>query len=444
MTLYSSPPLARPFSDDKPTVLVSWWMASFCTVIITLRIAGRYIRVEKLFVEDKIAALALIPMFLRMAFVHVVLLFGTNNVLVEDDGLRLSVEEIRRRKIGSSLVLVTRLLHPATVWILKAVTLEFFGRLVMGQKKYKMTFWSMRAIFFATFGAVIVSDLAECRPFSDYWTVFPDPGGQCRQGYATFVTTAVGSILTDVLLVVFPVPIIASIQLSLGRKVVLMLLFCLGLLNVIITAYRIPQVLGEHGYQGTRSMWASVEILIATGVANALALGSFVRDTGAKKAKFKQHDPHDGSIPTQRGQRGQSDLERGRAKINSMISERDTSAESSVSSPLSSSSARDAAVLNRTASRDSLIPRSQLSTYYHGDGANHSSGVVKTTTIRVTITDPVPGRDSTSDEPRAGTPRMVMTPVVRSKSASGTGVGRGSTVVLQEMRPMPARNVSPF
>ncbi|KAK3347020.1 hypothetical protein B0T25DRAFT_292993 [Lasiosphaeria hispida] len=438
MTLYSSPPPARPFSDDKPTMLVSWWMATFCTVIIALRIAGRYIRVERLFVEDKIAALALIPMFLRMAFMHVVLLYGTNNVLVEDDGLRLSAEEIRRRTIGSGLVLVTRLLHPATTWILKAVTLEFFGRLVMGQKKYKMTFWSMRGIFLASFVAVIVSDLAECRPFSDYWTVFPDPGGQCRQGYATFLITAVCSMLTDLLLVVFPVPIIASIQLSLGRKIILMLLFCLGLLNVIITAYRIPQVLGEHGYQGTRSMWASVEILVATGVANALALGSFVRDTGAKKAKFK-HDPK-GSIPTQRGQR---DLERGRAKMHSMISERETSAESA-SSPVSSD-ARDAAVLNRTASRDSLIPRSQFSTYYHGDGAYHSNGVVKTTTIRVTITDPVPGRDSTSNDTHAaGTPRMAMTPVGRSKSASGTGVGRGSTVVLQEMRPMPARNASPL
>lgn len=36
-------------------------------------------------------------------------------------------------------------------------------------------------------------------------------------------------------------------------------------------------------------MWASVEILVATFVNNAIALGTFVRDTGPKKKRFKQY-----------------------------------------------------------------------------------------------------------------------------------------------------------
>ncbi len=112
MTLYSPPPPLRPFSDDKPTLLVSWWLTIFCAFVIALRIVGRYVRVERLFVEDKIAGLALIPLFLRMVFVHVVLLYGTNNVAVEQNGPRLSGEEIHRRSIGSGLVLLTRILQP--------------------------------------------------------------------------------------------------------------------------------------------------------------------------------------------------------------------------------------------------------------------------------------------------------------------------------------------
>jgi hypothetical protein len=112
MGLYSSPPPARLFSEDKATLLTSWWITAMCAVVIILRLIGRYIRVEQLFAEDKVAALVLIPLFLRMGFVHPILLFGTNNVLV-DDTLPLTDVEIYHRSIASRLVLVSRILHPA-------------------------------------------------------------------------------------------------------------------------------------------------------------------------------------------------------------------------------------------------------------------------------------------------------------------------------------------
>jgi hypothetical protein len=112
MTFYSSPPPARPFSEDKATLLTSWWITAMCVVIIIFRLIGRYIRVETLFGEDKIAAAALIPLLLRMAFVHPTLLYGTNNVFV-DDTHTLTEIEIYQRSIGSGLVLFSRILHPA-------------------------------------------------------------------------------------------------------------------------------------------------------------------------------------------------------------------------------------------------------------------------------------------------------------------------------------------
>lgn len=112
MSLYSSPPRARPFSEEKPTLLVCWWIAAFCTTIILLRVAGRLIRVGKLFREDKVAAAAIIPLFLRTAFVHVVLLYGTNNVDLV--GLDLSEEDIHHRSLASGLVLASRVAFAAT------------------------------------------------------------------------------------------------------------------------------------------------------------------------------------------------------------------------------------------------------------------------------------------------------------------------------------------
>lgn len=103
------PPTAQTSSDDKPTLLFSWWCTIFSMTIILVRICGRYIRTEKLFREDKIMAGSLIPLFIRMAFIHVVLIYGTNNT--QTDGL--SATDIDHRVIGSRLVLAARIFYAA-------------------------------------------------------------------------------------------------------------------------------------------------------------------------------------------------------------------------------------------------------------------------------------------------------------------------------------------
>lgn len=112
MTLYSDPPPLRSFYQDKPTLLVCWWITAFCTVIILLRVAGRYIRTERLFREDRVAGIALVPMYLRMGCVHVILLYGTNNAQIEGAGL--SDEELHQKSIASGLVLASRIFYAAT------------------------------------------------------------------------------------------------------------------------------------------------------------------------------------------------------------------------------------------------------------------------------------------------------------------------------------------
>ncbi|KAJ9137332.1 Integral membrane protein [Pleurostoma richardsiae] len=287
MALYSDPPPVHSFNEEKPTLLVCWWITLFCTVIILLRVAGRFIRTERLFMEDRVAALALIPLYARMGCVHVVLNYGTNNNDFTD--VSLSDEDVRRRQIGSGLVLASRFFYAATLWILKNTTLEFFKRLtgVTWERSYRVTLLIIRCTLGATFVAVLISDLAECHPFTHYWQVLPDPGGQCRQGYAQLLTMAVCNILTDLLLVFFPVPIIIRSHMSVKRKIQLVLLFSLSLSVVGVTLYRVPHVIDARGSQQLRSLLASVELLFATAASNALVLGSFVRDRGVKKRKFK-------------------------------------------------------------------------------------------------------------------------------------------------------------
>lgn len=70
-------------------------------------------------------------------------------------------------------------------------------------------------------------------------------------------------------------------------KISLVLLFGLSLILIGITIYRVIAVIDRRSDQQFRSLLASLEILAAAAVSNALVLGSFVRDRGAKKQRFK-------------------------------------------------------------------------------------------------------------------------------------------------------------
>ena len=105
----TEPPPLRTRQQDNPTLLVSWWCTGFALTIILFRLAGRIIRTERLFREDKIMALAIIPLFARMALIQVVLRWGTNNTVTTG----LDPVAVRHREVGSGLVLAARIMYAA-------------------------------------------------------------------------------------------------------------------------------------------------------------------------------------------------------------------------------------------------------------------------------------------------------------------------------------------
>lgn len=166
---------------------------------------------------------------------------------------------------------------------------EFLKRMTerFWKRGYEIGLQGIRIFLLLTFIAVMIATLAECQPFSHYWQVIPDPGPKCRQGYAHLLTMGTTDIVTDVLLVVFPIPIIMRSNMKLKRKISLVALFSISIMLIGITGTRIPLVIERHGLQQFRTVFASSEILAATFVSNAIVLGSFLRDRGVKKARYR-------------------------------------------------------------------------------------------------------------------------------------------------------------
>ncbi|KAF1911450.1 hypothetical protein BDU57DRAFT_524574 [Ampelomyces quisqualis] len=286
-TIYNdTPPERRTRVTNNPTLLYSWWCTIFSMVLIAFRLLGRYIRNERLFREDKIMAWSIVPLVARMACVHIVLIYGTNNVDVSSlaDPLK-----IRHREIGSQCVLAARIFYAMFIWMAKFTVSEFLKRLTerFWKKGYEWGLRGIRIFLVVTFLMVLIATLAECRPVNHYWQVVPDPGPQCRQGYAQLLAMGICDIVTDILLVAFPIPIIFRSAMPLKRKVYLTALFSLSLVLIAVTGARMPLVIRRKGIQQFRTVFASSEIIAAAIVANAIILGTFLRDRGIKKAKFK-------------------------------------------------------------------------------------------------------------------------------------------------------------
>ncbi|KAH7328315.1 hypothetical protein B0I35DRAFT_403706 [Stachybotrys elegans] len=449
MSLYSDPPSLREFRFDKPSLLVCWWITIFCTMIIFFRVVGRFIRTERLFPEDKIAASALIPLYIRMSLVHFVLMHGTNNA--DFTGVNLSEEEIRLKEIASGMVLASRIFYAATLWILKYSVLEFLGRLTMlsWERFHHSTMSIFRWTLAATFAAVIISDFVECQPFDHYWQVLPDPGGRCRQGYAQMLTMAACNVLTDIMLAVFPIPLIVGSHLTIKKKVQLILLFSLGISVVGVTLYRVPRILREDGRQQYRSLLASVELLFATASSNSLVLGSFVRDRGLKKQKARRQSladsfdrPHHLRRPAlQRYWGSDEDLVRDMG-FNLGPEHRDRQYSLGDESLSMVEQGRDDPMrwgaLHRQRSHaersdDSLLSRDQM---IGGGGASTPPRKISFMDIGGLLGDPKsPESESSMSQPRP----------IASLPASSNGVLRGSTAILQDIGGLlsPTRDIPP-
>ena len=281
----NQPPPPQTKAQWNPTLLVSWWCTGFALAAILVRVCGRYVRTEKLFPEDKIACLSIIPLMGRMALVHVILIWGTNNTTTQG----MTPLEIRHREIGSKLILAERILYAGFIWTAKLAVLELLKRLVGAywRKSYQVGLLVIRYFLLVTYTAVVIATLVECRPFHHYWQVIPDPGPRCREGLVQLITMGSCDIVTDLLLVIYPIPIVLASGMTVKRKVSLTMLFALSLGLVGITAYRIPAVIFRKSSQQRRSLLASFEVLAAATVSNAIVIGSFIRDRGAKKAKYK-------------------------------------------------------------------------------------------------------------------------------------------------------------
>lgn len=120
------------------------------------------------------------------------------------------------------------------LWTQKFVLLEFYRKLVKDMPWATVTLICYLVVFIVTFCLSIIFTFVECHPFSLYWRVIPDPGktlfsyrklrllkweGKCTEAIIQLFVVGILNMVTDLLLIALPIPILLQVHLSITKSV---------------------------------------------------------------------------------------------------------------------------------------------------------------------------------------------------------------------------------
>ncbi|KAL8364948.1 hypothetical protein RB595_003981 [Gaeumannomyces hyphopodioides] len=257
---------------DYITLIIHWSFSCLALLVILARLLWRRLARQRYNAGDYLSMAAAVCMLARMAAIHVVLIWGTADVSsVYRESHVFGADEIRRREIGSQLVLANRVVFNSYLWLQKLVLLDFYRRLIKNLWYERMCIWTYLAVLLATYAAVQATAFSECRPLRLYWQVVPDPG-ECARARVQLFVAAVNDAATDAMLLALPLPAVLSVRTSASwrRRARLAALFALGVFATLVPlAHLLP--LGA-AVVGRSTVWASAELLAAAVVVNAPTL----------------------------------------------------------------------------------------------------------------------------------------------------------------------------
>ncbi|KAL1862345.1 hypothetical protein Plec18170_001171 [Paecilomyces lecythidis] len=156
------------------------------------------------------------------------------------------------------------ILYANTVPMVKYAVLLLYRRI------FDLT-WSLYICAFLAFGyalSVSVTISVACKPTSFFWTQWVNPlsGGKCTVDlYQFYLWNAVGNLLTDVLILCLPIPIVWGLQMRVSKRLAIIGIFMLGgfvCVATIVRIYSITQLKSTVDITwaiGDAMIWSNVE-----------------------------------------------------------------------------------------------------------------------------------------------------------------------------------------
>ncbi|MCJ1454841.1 hypothetical protein MMC28_005194 [Mycoblastus sanguinarius] len=141
------------------------------------------------------------------------------------------------------------------------MSILYFYRRIFPQRWFKYTLIAAGTIVSGSAIAQLPCDILQCRPIRSQWD--PNVKGKCSDFGSIILGFGVLNIITDVMLLILPLPVLWRLKISASRKRLLISVFLLGGLACVVSLVRAFYV---EQYNGSDPAWDDVNTAIISTV----------------------------------------------------------------------------------------------------------------------------------------------------------------------------------
>ncbi|PNS15374.1 Non-canonical poly(A) RNA polymerase PAPD5 [Sphaceloma murrayae] len=254
----------------------SWSLYGVGVFIFCLRVYSklRFSSIRHLDADDYVCILALGLYTGLIVCMNVIASGGGSNLYLPGEDANFTAEDIKDRIFGSKIVIVSEQCMLCVIYSLKACVLLFYRRLMTGLNRQRLVTYVSYAVILGWL-ATEIAFFTACRPFNGYWAV-PPPDPQCTTLEHYAIVQACFNIPTDLAMLSISIPIVYRLQVPLKQKLLVGVLFSMGIF-VVIAAILTKVFNLSDVYSTSYMLWYIREASVATYVANLPAVWPLVR-----------------------------------------------------------------------------------------------------------------------------------------------------------------------
>ncbi|KAL4793036.1 hypothetical protein BDV19DRAFT_367248 [Aspergillus venezuelensis] len=251
--------------DGRELVVVIIALGVVAIAAVVLRVVSRRIRKVSLGLDDYLMLVAI--WFIIASTILVI-------TTVTHGGVGLHVNEVDREDLiyTMKMIIPMQSLYGVGLSLIKTSLMVLYYRLFGTKRSIRIAIYITGAVVWAWGFSIVLESFLLCHPVEFNYNPFL-PGGKCGNRNAAFVVAGVLNMITDFMVMLLPVPYIWKLQLPLGRKIGLVVTFCLGLFVTAISMVRVFSLINIDFADATYTlpmplMWSIVEEQLAIVAAN--------------------------------------------------------------------------------------------------------------------------------------------------------------------------------
>ncbi|KAJ5176540.1 uncharacterized protein N7482_002417 [Penicillium canariense] len=246
--------------------------------------------------DDAFAVAAMVFWTMMTTIIYFLGSYGTNIGLTEQSAMLVPDSKVPDMILGSKLAFSNWIWYMTYIWCQKGVLLCLFWKLTQGTWHTHLVAGTA-VLCVVTWLACILTHVCLCTPLYHNWQIKPYPGDHCTLRQPLYVVIAVLNVITDICIMLIPIPILTKLQVPLQRKLILAVMFSSGFFIMICTVLRCYYSLGDITNLPIALGWADRECFVAAIVVSLPGIKPLFRNTrwlGSTNRKDSKVPYHNG------------------------------------------------------------------------------------------------------------------------------------------------------